>query len=102
MLFIVYIYTQLYTRHWTYLHTLVYTHASIHICVTVQYYSLYRTDPCGCHPHEPTSLPQDFRVPLACHWLWRPSPPQAPEAVETVDAEQDSQGNSNSGEMATC
>ena len=40
---------------------------------------------------------QDFRVPLACHWLWRPSPPQAPEAVETVDAEQDSQGNSNSG-----
>jgi uncharacterized membrane protein (DUF2068 family) len=29
------------------------------------------------------------------------SPPQAPEAVETVDAEQDSQGNSNSGEVAT-
>ena len=75
----------------------------VHICVTVQYYSyysLYRTDPCGCHPHEPTSLPQDFRVPLACHWLWRPSPPQALEAVETVDAEQDSQGNSNSGEVA--
>ena len=36
-------------------------------------------------------------MPLASHWLWRPSPPQAPEAVETVDAEQDSQGNSNSG-----
>ena len=49
-----------------------YTYASIHIvhiCVTVQYYSLYRSDACGCHPHEPTSLPQDFRVPLACHWL---------------------------------
>ena len=73
----------------------------VNICATVQYYSLYRTDACGCHPHEPTSLPQDFRVPLACHWLWRPSPPQAPEAVETVDAEQDSQGNSNSGEVAT-
>ena len=28
-------------------------------------------------------------------------PPQAPEAVKTVDAEQDSQGSSNSGEMAT-
>ena len=81
------------------IHLCIYTY--VHICVTVQYYSLYRTDPCGCPPHEPTSLPQDFRVPLACHWLWRPSPPQAPEAVETVDAEQDSQGNSNSGEVAT-
>ena len=84
-----------------YLHTHMIPY--VHICVTVQYYSyysLYRTDACGCHPHEQTSLPQDFRVPLACHWLWRPSPPQAPEAVETVDAEQDSQGNSNSGEVA--
>ena len=69
----------------------------VHICVTVQYYSLYRTDACGCHPHEPTSLPQDFRVPLAMAVI----APQAPEAVETVDAEQDSQGNSNSGEVAT-
>ena len=49
-----------------------------------------------------------FHKISGCHWLWRPSlgygghrPPQAPEAVETVDAEQDSQGNSNSGEVAT-
>ena len=103
LIYLLYIYTIIHTSLdiFTYpcIHLCIYTY--VHICVTVQYYSLYRTDPCGCHPHEPTSLPQDFRVPLACHWLWRPSPPQAPEAVETVDAEQDSQGNSNSGEVAT-
>ena len=100
LIYLLYIYTIIHTSLdiFTYpcIHLCIYTY--VHICVTVQYYSLYRTDPCGCHPHEPTSLPQDFRVPLACHW---PSPPQAPEAVETVDAEQDSQGNSNSGEVAT-
>ena len=73
---IYYIYTIIHTSLdiFTYpcIHLCIYTY--VHICVTVQYYSLYRTDPCGCHPHEPTSLPQDFRVPLACHWLWRPSP----------------------------
>ena len=67
----------------------------------IQYYSLYKTDPCGCPMNHP-----GFHKISECHWLWRPSgdhrPPQAPEAVETVDAEQDSQGNSNSGEMATC
>ena len=69
-----YIHTYSYMNNtYIYLYLYVYVHTHmitfVHICVTVQYYSLYRSDPCGCHPHEPTSLPQDFRVPLACHWL---------------------------------
>ena len=42
-----------------------------------------------------------FHKISGCHWhaigYGGHRPPQAPEAVETVDAEQDSQGNSNSG-----
>ena len=80
----------------------VYPNTNTQICIYMSIYMFEYT--CNCRrkcPHEPTSLPQDFRVPLSCHWLWRPSRPQALEAVETVDAEQDSQGNSNSGEVAT-
>ena len=50
----------------------------------------------GCHWH---AIGYGGQRPLRLlRGRW---PPQAPEAVETVDAEQDSQGNSNSGEVAT-
>ena len=58
-------------------------------------------DPCGYNMLQyPLTIQSSIRFQGAIGYGDH-RPPQAPEAVETVDAEQDSQGSSNSGEMAT-
>jgi hypothetical protein len=98
----VWIIHHIFTYHniYTYIYTCTYIICTnVHICVS--HYSVYRNYSCGCNKlQSPWSIQASTRFQGAIGYVG--PPPQAPEAVETVDAEQDSQGNSNSVEMATC
>ena len=67
LIYLLYIYTQLYTRHWTYLHTLVYTYASIHMFIYALQYST--TAYTGLIPVVAIPMNQPvFHKISGCHW----------------------------------